>query len=486
MCGAIGTHQTGTVQRKHDRQVLQGHVVDELVVGALQEGRIDCHHGLQALAGQARGKGHGVLFGNAHVEVTIGEAALELDHARALAHGRRDAHQTWVGLCHIAQPVAEHLREGGFGRGAGLDQADRGVKLARAVVGHGVGLSELVALAFFRDHVQELWARALVEQLDDVFQRGDEGFEVVPVDRADVIETEFLEQGGGHHHAFGVLFKALGQLKQWRRVFEHLFAHAFGRGVEAPAHELRQVAVERAHGRGDRHVVVVEHDQQTPLRHTRVVQGFKGHASGHGAVANDGHRRALLALDVRSQCHAQGRGNAGGGVGGAEGVELALDTARKAADAAVLAQTTHAVAATGEDFVRVGLVAHVPHQSVVRRVEHTVQRDGEFHRAQVGAQMAAGLGHAVQDVFTQLIGDLLELVARQAAQVGGGFDRSEQLGHGCSRLGSLVWCGFSANAGPPNRPVGADAQPHASRCAPRLGGPRRAMHRRVLGLVRAP
>ena len=265
MCGAIGTHQTGTVQRKHDRQVLQGHVVDELVVGALQEGRIDCHHGLQALAGQARGKGHGVLFGNTHVEVTIGEAALELDHARALAHGRRDAHQTWVGLCHVAQPVAEHLREGGFGRGAGFDQADRRVELARAVVGHRVGLGEFVALAFFRDHVQKLRTRTLIEQLHDVFQRGDERVQVVAIDGPDVIEAKFLEQGGRHHHAFGVFFKAFGQLKQRWRVFEHLFAHAFGRGVEAPAHELRQVAVERAHGRGDRHVVVVEHDQQTSL-----------------------------------------------------------------------------------------------------------------------------------------------------------------------------------------------------------------------------
>ena len=206
-----------------------------------------------------------MLFGNAHVEVTIGEAALKLDHARALAHGRRDTHQTWVGLRHVAQPVAEHLREGGFGRGAGFDQAHGWVKLTWAVVGHRVGLGEFVALAFFRDHVQKLRARALVEQLHDVFQRGDERVQVVAIDGPDVIEAKFLEQGGWHDHAFGVFFKALGQLKQGRRVFEHLFAHAFGRGVEAPAHELRQVAVERAHGRRDRHVVVVEHDQQTSL-----------------------------------------------------------------------------------------------------------------------------------------------------------------------------------------------------------------------------
>ncbi len=433
MGGAVGAHQTRTVQSKHHGQVLQSHVVDQLVIGALQEGGINRHHGLQTLAGQARSKGHGVLFGDAHVEIAFGKTPLELDHARALAHGRGDAHQARVGLRHVAQPMTKHLSEGGFGRRAGLDQADRGVELARAVVSHGVGLSKLVALAFFRDHMQELRARALVEQLDDVFQRGDERVQVVAIDRADVIETKFLEQGGGHHHAFGVLFKALGQLKQWRCVFEHLLAHAFGGGIEAPAHELGQVAVERAHGRRNRHVVVVEHHQQTPLGHASVVQGLKGHTRGHGAVANDGHGRALLTLDVRSQCHTQSRGNAGGGVGGAEGVELALDAARKAADATELTQAAHAVAPTGEDFVRVGLVAHVPHQAVVRRVKHAVQGDRQLNGAQIGTQVTAGLGHAVENVVAQFVGQWLELVARQAAQVSGGFDRSEQLGHGCNR-----------------------------------------------------
>jgi hypothetical protein len=46
----------------------------------------------------------------------------------------------------------------GLGGGCGLDEAHGGVELARAVVGHRVGLGQLVALAFFGHHVQELRA----------------------------------------------------------------------------------------------------------------------------------------------------------------------------------------------------------------------------------------------------------------------------------------------------------------------------------------
>lgn len=48
-------------------------VVDDLVVGALQEGRIDGHHRQVAVRGQAGGEGHGVLLADAHVHEPVGE-----------------------------------------------------------------------------------------------------------------------------------------------------------------------------------------------------------------------------------------------------------------------------------------------------------------------------------------------------------------------------------------------------------------------------
>ena len=88
----------------------------------------------------------------------------------------------------------------------------------------------------------------------------------------------------------------------------------------------------------------------------------------------------------------------------AEGVVGAFVAAREAGDAILHAQARHAVAAAGEHLVRVGLVADVPDQAVVRRVEHVVQGDGQFDRAQVRRQVAAGLGHRFEQEGAQFLG----------------------------------------------------------------------------------
>ena len=418
MGGAIGAHQTGAVQREHHRQVLDGHVVDQLVVPALQEGGIDGHHRFQALAGHARREGDRMLLGNAHVVITLGEPLVELHHAGTLAHGRGDGHQTFVGLGHVAQPLAEHLREGQLARRA-LGEALGRVELARGgVVLHRVGFGRLVTVALLGDHVQEL--RSLL--VTQVLQRGHQRFQVVAVDGADVVEAELFEDGARHHHALGMLLETARQFEQRRRTAQHALGALARSRVELAAHQARQVLVQCAHGRADGHVVVVEHHQhvgQGPsVGVARVVHGLEGHARGHGAIANDGHGAPVLPLELRGAGHAQGGGDGGGTVPYAKGVVLTLLAARETADATELPQRVHAVTPPGQDLVRIGLVAHVPHQPVVRGVEDEVQRHGQLHAAEVAAEVPAGLADGVDHLLPDFVSHLAQLVARQPAQVG--------------------------------------------------------------------
>ena len=324
---------------------------------------------------------------------------------------------TRIGFGHVAQPLAEDLREGWLGRDGRLDQAHRRVELAGAVVVDRIGLGQLVAVALLRDHMQELRARHVAQ----VLQRRNQRVEVVAVDRADVVEAELLEDRAGHDHALGMLLEATRQLEQRRRVLQHRLRTLARSGVELAAHQARQVAVERADRRADRHVVVVEHHQhvgrQPAVRHRRVVQRLEGHAGGHRAVADDRHRLARLAFQLGGQRHAERGRDRSRTVRGAEGVVLAFVATREAADAAELAQRVHAVAPAGEDLVRVGLVADVPHQAVVGGVEDVVQRDRQLDRAEVARQVAAGLRHALQHELAQLDGQRAS--ARRATAVAG-------------------------------------------------------------------
>lgn len=72
----------------------------------------------------------------------------------------------------------------------------------------------------------------------------------------------------------------------------------------------------------------------------------------------------------------------------------AFTAAWKARDAIRHAQCVHLVAAACEYFMRISLMANIPHQFIFRRVENIMQSNGEFNHSQVGGEMAAGSGYA--------------------------------------------------------------------------------------------
>ncbi len=269
-----------------------------------------------------------MLLGNADIKVPVGKTLVKLHHARAFAHGGRDAYQANVALGHIAQPLPEYLRKRGFGRHGGRLQAHGRVEFARAVVGDGVCLGRRIAMPFARYHMQEL--RPF--EVADIFQCGDQHIQIVPVNRADVVEAELFKQRSRQHHAFGLLFQPLGKFQQGRHAFEYAFAHIARLGVKLPTHQMRQIAVERPYRRADAHVVVVEDDEQAQvLLDAGVVQGFKRHAGRHGAVTNYGDVVLLFAHLASRNGHAQGGRDAGGRVCGAKSIVFAFVAARKAA-----------------------------------------------------------------------------------------------------------------------------------------------------------
>ncbi len=113
-------------------------------------------------------------------------------------------------------------------------------------------------------------------------------------------------------------------------------------------------------------------------------------------------------------------------MGGAERIVFALGALGEARKARALAQGADAVAAAGEDLVRIGLVADIPDQDVVGGLEDVVQGDRQLDHAQARAQMAAGVRDRVDHLGTQLIGELAQLARLQGAQVGGNVDGVEQ------------------------------------------------------------
>ena len=188
MSGAVVADDAGAVETEDDGEVLEGYVVDDLVVGALHEGGVDVAERLHALGGETCGEGDSVLFGDAYVESAGGHLFHHNVEGAAGGHGGRDADDAGVVAGEFYDSVTEDILV--FERlsvdvvldlGSGF-----GVEASWGVVCDGVAFGGAEAFAFFGDDMEEFGAANGFELGKDF----DKLFDVVTVDGAKIAESE--------------------------------------------------------------------------------------------------------------------------------------------------------------------------------------------------------------------------------------------------------------------------------------------------------
>ena len=390
--------------------------MDDLIVGALQEGRIDGAKGFKAFGRHARRESHGMLFGNADIEGARREAIAEFVEAGARRHGGGDRHDLVVLLGMSDEAVGEDARIGRrVGRGFRLCAGDD-VKLRDAMIFVGGFFGGRIALALLRDDMNEDGAFACIA---DVLQHGQKMVEVVTVDGTDVVKTEFLEQRAAGRHAARIFLSAAGAfLDALREELGNFLGEVADRTIGAAGNEAREIGRHATDGRRNRHVVIVEDDDETAVHRTGIVHGFVSHARAHRAVTDDGDDIVLAAVQIARNGHAETGGNGGRGMRRTEGVVFALGALCETGETTALAKRADAVATTGEDLVRIGLMTDVPDEAIFRRVEDVVKRNGEFDDAEARPQMAARLGNGVDHFGAHFICDLTKIALGQQTQIG--------------------------------------------------------------------
>jgi hypothetical protein len=136
------------------------------------------------------------------------------------------------------------------------------------------------------------------------------------------------------------------------------------------------------------------------------------------------------------------------------------------------AAAVEGVPPTGEHLVHVGLVAGVPHDQVVGRVEDAVQGDGELDDAEVRPEVTTDLGDRRHDRLSELSGQLWQLGRRQRAQVGRLVDPLQH--HVVPRFPPDIAHSLCDGGSEPPWPSGWDVAPPLQ--SPRSQSPRRPTH----------
>ena len=99
-------------------------------------------------------------------------------------------------------------------------------------------------------------------------------------------------------------------------------------------------------------------------------------------------------------------------------------------------QGADTIAPSGQDFMRVTLVPHVPDDLVPGGIEHRMQGDGQFHHAQPGPQMPACHRHGGNRFGPHFIGQSAQFGVGQPLHVRRQMHAVEEWGQGA------VWHGF--------------------------------------------
>ena len=113
---------------------------------------------------------------------------------------------------------------------------------------------------------------------------------------------------------------------------------------------------------------------------------------------------------------------------GTKRVERGLAPLCEARQPALLAQGLYTVAATGQDLVRIGLVADIPDQPVIRGLENVMQGNRQLHNAKPGTEMATGLRNGINGRRPQFGGKTLQFALGETPKLFNGGDAVKQGG----------------------------------------------------------
>ena len=188
-------------------------------------------------------------------------------------------------------------------------------------------------------------------------------------------------------------------------------------------HAVHAQAVEivghAADARADRHLVVVENHEQPATEWPGIVHRFVNDAGGKRAVADDRHAPALVVRPGQLVAARQPdcRRNARAGVARHEEVVFALLGIGVAHQAALGPHRMELRIATGEQLVRIDLVAGIPDQPVVEEIKRLMQREAELDDTQVRREMGAAARDQIAKDLAHFARQPFELGQRKVVQI---------------------------------------------------------------------
>ena len=425
--GPVRADESAPVKGKDDVEMLEGDIMNQLIERPLKKCGIDCHDGNRSLCGQSCRKRHPMLLRDPDVVKPGRDFLLEEIESGPVGHGCRHSDKIRILPGKLHDRIAKDLRVGGSGFGF-LWRLSRGlVERIDAVEPLDILLGGCVSLSLLRGHVDEDRTVQILHLIEDPDELG----HIVAVDRAEIPEPEGFEEHSRRHHHLDAFLDTRGNAPQpvppHIELVRQLINILLQLVVRRCGDQLREVIREGPDIRSDRHVVIVQNNDQVLLHDPRVVHPLVHHAARHRAIPHHRDDTVFLTRKLTGGNHSEGGGNRSARMSGAERVEFALAPLEKSAQSAQLTDGAHPLFPARQDLMRIGLMADVPDELVVRRIEGIVKRNGEFDGSQSSAQMTTRLGDHFDQIIAHVCTEDFQLRDWQRPYVGRHIDLVQTL-----------------------------------------------------------
>ena len=278
-------------------------------------------------------------------------------------------------------------------------------------------------MSFFRHHVQQHGCVHGLDHLQVFFQQGD----VVAVDRADVTESQILEDHPAMQTCLDALFQlreeTFGWIPQHRHLVQCLDDFRFKTGVERIRPQLVQIFAHPADARADRHLVVIQNHQQLVLQMTDVVHRLPDDPRWEGSVTDDSYGMAIgFARQFVTTSQPHDRRDACSGMARHKQIVFALVRVRVTHQPVTRSHRAELAITARHQLVRVDLMPGIPDQTILAKIVNRMERQTELDDAQVGGVVGSSSGHEVGENITDFIRQLVEFLNRPITKVIRRFD----------------------------------------------------------------
>ena len=192
-----------------------------------------------------------------------------------------------------------------------------------------------------------------------------------------------------------------------------------------------KIAVHATEILGDRHLIVVDDDDEITALFGSVVQSFESDRRAQRTVADDGDDVADFACSRSGMLHitcfgkTAGKGDGRAGMAQHEGIMLAFQRIGETRHLAEPRLVQIRLGAPGKHLVHVALVGDIENETVTWRTEHAVQRHGKLHHAKIRTDVATMLPAVIQQRGTNLQTQITQLLRRKGMHIRRRMNRTQ-------------------------------------------------------------